>query len=160
MLLWIILNGRITGEVLIFGLILTVPVYLFFCLAMGYRSRWEWNVLKSIPWACRYAGTLIKEIVKANIAVIRLILSDRYEAEPCLRTFKKPMKNHRHNVLLANSITLTPGTIMASTPLSRWRAMTSSRSGAYASSSKCMCVSIICVLKYCCLRRRGSENRG
>ncbi|MBQ1852976.1 MAG: Na+/H+ antiporter subunit E [Lachnospiraceae bacterium] len=114
MLLWIILNGRITGEVLIFGLILTVPVYLFFCLAMGYRSRWEWNVLKSIPWACRYAGTLIKEIVKANIAVIRLILSDRYEAEPCLRTFKKPMKNHRHNVLLANSITLTPGTITVS----------------------------------------------
>ena len=46
----------------------------------------------------------------ANIAVIRIILSPKMEIQPCLVRFKTDLKSETNRVLLANSITLTPGT--------------------------------------------------
>ena len=110
-LLWIVLNGRLTWEVFLTGLVLVVPVYLFFCIALRYRPSEEWEMVRHFSWFLRYFVTLIKEIVKANAAVIGLILSDKLEPEPRLVHFRMSMKKNSHEVLLANSITLTPGTI-------------------------------------------------
>ncbi|MBO4324470.1 MAG: Na+/H+ antiporter subunit E [Lachnospiraceae bacterium] len=111
LIMWVILNGRLDREVLVTGLVLAVPVYLFFCLVMRYTPKKEWKTVKHFPWLLKYIGVLLVEIIKANFAVIRLILSPKLEPEPILVHFKKPMKKDSHKVLLANSITLTPGTI-------------------------------------------------
>lgn len=68
-------------------------------------------MLRRLPWLFRYIAILLWEIVKANFAVIHLILSAKLEPEPVLFRFRKPLKMDTHKVLLANSITLTPGTI-------------------------------------------------
>ncbi len=114
LILWIILNGRITPEIVLLGLVLDVPVYLFYCLVMKFSPKKEWGLIKRIPWYIKYLFVLLIEIIKANFAVIRLILSDRLEPEPVLLHFRKPLKNELNAVLLANSITLTPGTITVS----------------------------------------------
>ena len=57
---------------------------------------------------------LVREIVKANYAVMKLILSSRYEIEPVIVKFKTDLKTTPARILLANSITLTPGTITVS----------------------------------------------
>lgn len=111
LLLWIVLNGKITTEVFLLGIALAVPVYLFFCLVMKYSPKKEWKMLRRLPWLFRYIAILLWEIVKANFAVIHLILSAKLEPEPVLFRFRKPLKMDTHKVLLANSITLTPGTI-------------------------------------------------
>ncbi len=90
---------------------LAIPVYLFFCLVMKYTPKKEWSVIRNTPWMIKYCGILLWEIVKANFAVIHLILSPKLEPEPVLFHFRKPLKKDAHKVLLANSITLTPGTI-------------------------------------------------
>ena len=59
----------------------------------------------------QYVFVLIKEIIKANFAVIRMITSSRYEIEPAVVRFKTNLKTTPARILLANSITLTPGTI-------------------------------------------------
>ena len=109
--LWIVFNGRITWEVFLTGLVLAVPVYLFFCLVMQFTPKKEWDFIRQIPWLIKYFAVLLREIVKANVAVTKLILSDRLEPEPVLVRFKRTFKQNSHEVLLANSITLTPGTI-------------------------------------------------
>jgi multicomponent Na+:H+ antiporter subunit E len=109
--LWIVFNGRITWEVFLTGLVLAVPVYLFFCLVMHFTPKKEWDFVSQLPWLIKYFGVLLWEIVKANVAVTKLILSDRLEPEPVLVRFKRTFKQNSHEVLLANSITLTPGTI-------------------------------------------------
>ena len=81
---------------------------------MRYTPKKEWQTVKHFPWLLKYLGVLLVEIIKANFAVIRLILSPKLEPEPILVHFKKPMKKDAHKVLLANSITLTPGTITVS----------------------------------------------
>ena len=56
-------------------------------------------------------GNRILEILKANIGVMQLILSPKMEVEPKLVRFRTDLKTDLARVILANSITLTPGTI-------------------------------------------------
>lgn len=61
-----------------------------------------------------YFCVLFVEIVKANFATIRLVFSGKYEIEPVIVSFQVPIKSRFLRVLLANSITLTPGNITVS----------------------------------------------
>lgn len=69
------------------------------------------NLYRNIKWGIVYTVILILEILKANIGVMRLILSPQYEVEPKLVRFRTDLKTDIARVILANSITLTPGTI-------------------------------------------------
>ena len=57
---------------------------------------------------------LVVEILKANGAVFRMIYSAKYNIEPAVVHFKTTLHSTFARVLLANSITLTPGTITVS----------------------------------------------
>ena len=61
----------------------------------------------------KYIAILAVEIVKANFTVIKFILSSRYEIEPAVITFDPGLRSNSAQVVLANSITITPGTITA-----------------------------------------------
>lgn len=111
LLLWIILNGRITPEVLLVGLVIAVPVYAFFCRFMAFSPKKEWQIVRRLGFCIRYVFCLLVEIVKANFQVMGLILSSRVEVEPKLVSFHTDLKSNGSKVALANSITLTPGTI-------------------------------------------------
>ena len=54
------------------------------------------------------------EIVKANIAVLSMAVAREMDFSPHLIYFRTDLKNNASRVLLANSITLTPGTITVS----------------------------------------------
>lgn len=110
--LWIIFNGKFTFEILIIGAIisflLTVFIKKFF-----YKEEDEGTkkIFKKFFLMMEYFVILIIEIVKANIAVFSIVLKKDVEIEPCFCYFKTDLKNQKSRILLANSITLTPGTI-------------------------------------------------
>ena len=111
-LLWIIFNGRITTEIVLLGLLLAGAVTWFDEKYIGHSNL---NVsLKRLPALIDYLFTLIIEIIKANIIMIKITLAPKLEFEPCIIYFKTDLKEQFTKVLLANSITLTPGTITAS----------------------------------------------
>ncbi len=112
--IWIVLNGKITLEIAIFGLVISVVMFLFICKFMDYSIKKEIALFKNIFAVIGYIILLIVEIIKANISAAKLIFSARYELEPVLVTFRSPLKSSFLNVVLANSITLTPGTITVS----------------------------------------------
>lgn len=109
--LWVILNGKWTLEIGAFGVAFAAVAYLFSCKFMGYSMGIDLALLKRAPAAIRYGFVLLGEIVKANITVIRMILDRGFEPKPQLVHFDAQLKRGRHLVTLANSITLTPGTI-------------------------------------------------
>ena len=88
-LLWIIWNGKVNAEILLFGAALTALVLLFAIKVLGYSLESERRFWRNFPLFLRYTLVLVKEIFKAAWAVGRLAYSP---------------------ALLANSITLTPGT--------------------------------------------------
>lgn len=112
--LWIIFNGAITLEICLFGVAVAAAVFAFTCKFMDYSIEKEKKLLRSIPKQIRYACVLITEIVKANFAVMHMILSEREEIEPVLVSFHSDMKTPVGRAFLANAITLTPGTITVS----------------------------------------------
>lgn len=109
--LWVIFNGSFTLEICLFGLVIAGVIFWFTCKFMDYSLEKEKQNLKKIPKFIRYACVLVKEIVKANFAVIRLILSEEEEVQPTLVNFHSDMKTPAGRAFLANAITLTPGTI-------------------------------------------------
>ena len=58
-----------------------------------------------------YFGWLFIEIIKANIAVVRAVLSPDLAVSPTLVRIPLPQKTDVGKVMFANSITLTPGTV-------------------------------------------------
>lgn len=113
-LVWLVFNGRITTEIVIFGLVIAACVFAFVCKFMDYSVQKEKNFYLKLVAFAAYLGLLIKEIVLANIVVIRMILSGKEVVEPVIVKFSTSLKSETARVILANSITLTPGTITVS----------------------------------------------
>ncbi|MDO4337101.1 MAG: Na+/H+ antiporter subunit E [Eubacteriales bacterium] len=113
-ILWIVFNGNFTLEICLFGIVIAAAVFAFTCKFMDYSIQKEIANIKKIPKFFRYVCVLVIEIVKANFAVIHLILSEKEEIQPALVSFKSDMKTASGKAFLANAITLTPGTITVS----------------------------------------------
>lgn len=63
------------------------------------------------PQTLVYFRWLFGEIIKANIAVVRAVLSPNLTVSPMLVRIPTPQKTDIGKVMFANSITLTPGTV-------------------------------------------------
>ena len=118
-LLWIIINGRITWEVAAFGAAVSAAVTLAARKLTGLTREKEWRLFRKLPSVIGYLGFLILEILRANLAVIRQVYK-RKAPDPCLKTFTAPLNATAARVALADSITLTPGTITAGLEESRF----------------------------------------
>ncbi|MBQ7887567.1 MAG: Na+/H+ antiporter subunit E [Clostridia bacterium] len=109
--LWVVLNGKWTTEIGVFGLVFAAAAYAFTWKYMDYSPKVDIALMKRVPSAVGYGVNLIVEIVKANLVVTKMILKPDFVPEPQLVQFDVDLKRNRHLVALANSITLTPGTI-------------------------------------------------
>lgn len=108
---WLILNGKITMEIVLFGLILSMAVTRFSYKTIRISRELENRIVRKSSKIIKYLLILIVEIVKANIDIIKLVLTKDPEISPTLKTIKVDLKSRISRVVLANSITLTPGTI-------------------------------------------------
>ena len=108
---WIILNGRFTAEIILLGLIFAALVYAFAWKFMGLNFEREKSFWKHVWWGVQYLAILLKEIAVANLVVLKIVLSPKKKLHPVIVSFDAPLKKHILQVILADSITLTPGTI-------------------------------------------------
>ena len=99
--LWVILNGQITWEIALSGLVLSALIELFLMKFMNYSVKRELRAIRLLPRVLTYFAHLVREIVKANWAVMRLILSPSLEVEPQLRSFRTPLTSPTARAALA-----------------------------------------------------------
>jgi len=118
---WLLLSGRYQAKYIIIGVISAALVtfltndLFYFALQrgeeLGMKSgqvfRQIWRFLLYIPW-------LLLQIILANVQVAYLVLHPKMPIEPALFLFRTRMRKGMAQVTLANSITLTPGTITVS----------------------------------------------
>lgn len=110
-LIWVVFNGRLTLEIALFGIAVAVAVFAFICRFMDYSLQKERSFYKKLPLFLQYLFCLVKDIIVSNIAVSHMILTRRETMEPVLVHVHADLKTETARVMLANSITLTPGTI-------------------------------------------------
>ena len=109
---WLILNGQITREIIIIGFSITFSIGYFAYKHTRLSIALEKLIFKKILYIIEYLIILVIEVIKANISMIKLVLSPSYkEIKPKLTYINVDLKTRLSRVALANSITLTPGTI-------------------------------------------------
>lgn len=113
-LVWVIFNGTLTVEIAVIGAVIVHFMFAFICKFMDYSVKREILLYKKSIYFLWYIVILVAEIVKANMAVIRLITSNSEVVEPVMVRVHTNLRSNFCRVLLANSITLTPGTITIS----------------------------------------------
>lgn len=109
--LWIILNGRFTIETTLLGVLISAALFLFTCKYLGYSPSTEKKIARHILRGLCYAAVLVWETVKANVYVSKIVFSKKIQIRPQMVFFRIKLKTTAARVMLANSITLTPGTL-------------------------------------------------
>ena len=112
-LIWLLLSGIYTGLLLGLGL-LSCLVVVAVCRRMKIVDP-EGHPNHLIPGMVRYIPWLLWAIAKANIDVARRILHPRLPMSPRVFRVEASQKTHLGQVIYANSITLTPGTVAVET---------------------------------------------
>ena len=112
-LLWLVFNERITADVIITGVIAVLILTWFLSRFGGWSLKRDGQFAARIPAFIGFVINLIIEMCIANIHMIALVLSDKpnESIRPAIVKHKTPLKTSVGRVALANSITLTPGTI-------------------------------------------------
>ena len=111
LILWLIFSGKLTIEVIVAGIIISAVVYRFACVHMRYSPALDYKLMRKLFHCIRYVFILIWETAKANIIVFRIVFSRTIKIKPKIIYFRTGLKTNAARVVLANSITLTPGTI-------------------------------------------------
>lgn len=102
---WVMLSNRVgPGEVLagaLFG----------FGIPHLTRPFWPGPRLARPLLAARYAGALLWDIAVANLQVALLVLGPKKRIRPAFVRYPLELKNEFATVVLASTISLTPGTV-------------------------------------------------
>lgn len=111
LLIWVIANGTLASDSLITGVVVSAAIALAFASFARVYSVIRWSP-KVIFYYLLYLGVFLIELAKANLNVMRLVFSPRIEIQPGIVEIKTELKSPIGRLALANSITLTPGTLV------------------------------------------------
>lgn len=113
--LWVFVRGvpadppvRLVEEAII-GLLVGLPTA--WALRRFYGDRVTSRSLRVVPAASLYLAAFLKEILVANVAVARIVLSPSLDIEPGVVEVPLRVQSDAAVTTIANSITLTPGTL-------------------------------------------------
>ena len=106
---WLLLSGHYTPFMIALGiassaLVVLVSLRMDVANREGHPIHLSWRALTYMPW-------LMIEIIKANVDVAKQIMSPSLPITPTLLRVKASQTSDLGQVIYANSITLTPGTI-------------------------------------------------
>ncbi|WP_440946491.1 Na+/H+ antiporter subunit E [Methanosarcina sp. T3] len=111
--IWCLVSGQITlGSVLlglIFGVVVVAPFSELYRLDEVVHPTGDW--ISKIPKKLMYFYVLIKEIIKANIVVAKIVIKPKIDIKPGIIAVPIRTKTNIGITGIANTITLTPGTL-------------------------------------------------
>ena len=115
MIIWVLLSGKMEAKFLLHG-VATALVSGLVCMPLllvhstGNDKKYfifDFSVFRFI----KYCGWLFVQLVLANIDIAKAVIKPELGIDPQILRFKVNMDNPTALTVLANSITLTPGTV-------------------------------------------------
>ena len=110
-IIWMIANTSLAVDTIIAGLVISAFIALVFATFARVYSVIRWSPVVIYHYLL-YLGVFLIELVKANIKVMRLVFSPRINIKPGIVEIKTRLKSPMGRLALANTITLTPGTLV------------------------------------------------
>ena len=110
LLLWLLLNNSLALDAVAIGIVVAGLVAWFLSANLSYLSGYRFT-LKSMAATIGFFGFFILELVKANISMALIVLQPVLPIDPAIVRVRTSLKHPTARLLLANAITLTPGTL-------------------------------------------------
>lgn len=110
-LIWLIVNNTLETGSVITGVVISAAIAFAFAAFSRVYSVVRWSP-KVIFYYLLYFAVFMQELVKANLNVMQLVFSRRIDIKPGIVEIKTVLKSPMGRLALANSITLTPGTLV------------------------------------------------
>jgi multicomponent Na+:H+ antiporter subunit E len=108
------MSGLYKTLILVFGLG-SVLLVMFFMKRMSEKDGYEVEINLKITETLKYLFWLIVEVAKCNVAVAKLLLARKVRIAQEFVEIPVSTKSDLAQVIFANSITLTPGTVTVET---------------------------------------------
>lgn len=110
MIVWILVNNTFRSEIIIIGLIFSLIISLLFGTKLRIFDELKFTPA-SLGYTLVYLFVFFIELIKSNLDVARRVLTPSLPINPGIVKTKTILKSKMGRMILANSITLTPGTL-------------------------------------------------
>lgn len=107
---WFLLNGKYDLVTLGIGVVVSLFIALIFCSKCEIFSEMNFSP-KGIMYFFAYIFVFLVELVKSNIDIAKQVLTPSLPINPGIVEVETKLKSKIGRMILANSITLTPGTL-------------------------------------------------
>jgi multicomponent Na+:H+ antiporter subunit E len=105
--LWLILSANLEIANIIIGIVVSFSISILYITLFEHS---EFEFIHPI-WFLIYVFVLCKNLILSNIQIAKRVLSRDMKLSPAIVAVKTDLKSDWKKLLLANSITLTPGTL-------------------------------------------------
>lgn len=107
---WLLLNSSFEIHILSVGVVVSLIITLVFCRNCNVFSEIKLTP-KAFLYAIIYVFVFSGALIKSNFDVARRVVTPSLPINPGIVTVKTKLKSKIGRLMLANSITLTPGTL-------------------------------------------------
>jgi multicomponent Na+:H+ antiporter subunit E len=107
-LIWVFLTGGYEFNNFLFGFVLS---FIILWILSGVENKETKKYFKIVPRVISFIGFFIWELTKANIQVAYEVITPKFTMQPGIIAVPLDAKTDLEITLLANLITLTPGTL-------------------------------------------------
>jgi multicomponent Na+:H+ antiporter subunit E len=110
LLFWILLNGSVATGTLLVGVVAAFLITFFFRRGLACFAELRLTP-RALMATVQFVIYFLKEMVKSNFKLAAIVLNPALPINPGIVKVRTKLKSPMARLLLANSITLTPGTL-------------------------------------------------
>ncbi|MCU7833795.1 MAG: Na+/H+ antiporter subunit E [gamma proteobacterium symbiont of Taylorina sp.] len=110
LLFWLMLNGTLALDSLIIGALVSFSITLLFCSGLSFFTEFR-ATPQAFAAGIFYYIYFFKELIKSNFKLAAIVLNPSLPIKPGIVKVRTKLKSKMGRLMLANSITLTPGTL-------------------------------------------------
>ncbi len=110
LLLWVLLTGSLGAQELLTGIVVSVLITVLFARRLRIFTGFRFSLMAPI-YILSYLGNFLVALLRANLDLAGRVLSPDLPINPQMVEVTTNLKSPLGKLLLANTITLTPGTL-------------------------------------------------
>ena len=109
MVFWLLLNNSLSLEIVAVGVVVSLLISLIFCSKCDIFNEISFTP-KALYATIMFIFVFLGALIKANLSITKRVLSPSLPINPGIVQVKTKLKSKVGRMVLANAITLTPGT--------------------------------------------------
>ena len=110
MLFWLMLVNSLAPDTLLIGALVSLIIALLYRDGLSFFTEFRWTP-KAILAGIAYYAYFFRQLVRSNLRLAAIVVDPALPIEPGILKIRTGLESRMGRLMLANSITLTPGTL-------------------------------------------------